>query len=114
MRIYQLDHNYHEGLHRVELINCDEAERKLALKALALRDANAALEDLAYEKELDILSLEESIQALKIELREAKQRSFEQESGLEKQRNEILSLKVSLPQKPAGLLSRTLTRYRQT
>ncbi|KAJ4155752.1 hypothetical protein LMH87_000983 [Akanthomyces muscarius] len=96
MRNHQLDRYYQEGLHRIELVNRDETERRLSLKTLALRDANAALQDLASEKELHISSLGESIETLKIELLEAQQRSSEQHSGLEKQRNEIRSLKADI------------------
>lgn len=114
MRIHQLDRYYQEGLHRIELVNRDETERRLSLKTLALRDANAALQDLASEKELHISSLGESIETLKIELLEAQQRSSEQHSGLEKQRNEIRSLKVCLLRKLSGLLKGVLTCYRRT
>lgn len=78
----------------MELVNRDETERRISLKTLAMRDANAALEDLAAEKQLRISFLEEGIETLKIELSEAQQRLSEQHSGLVKQRTEIRSLKV--------------------
>lgn len=95
-RIHQLYHKYQQGLHSVELINRDEAERRLSLEALALRDAKAALEDLASEKELRTLFLEESVEALRTELLETKRQSSEQESRLRQQRDEIQSLKIDV------------------
>jgi hypothetical protein len=94
MRIHQLDHIYHEGLHHVELINRDEAERRFSLKVFVLRDANAALEHLISKKELHISCLEKTLQKLKLDLSESKQRSSQLESGLHNQRSEIRSLKV--------------------
>lgn len=113
-RIRQLDGYYQEGLHRIELVNRDETERRISLKTLAMRDANAALEDLAAEKQLRISFLEEGIETLKLELSEAQQRLSEQHSGLEKQRTEIRSLKVFFFLKSARLLLGVLTRYRRT
>ncbi|KAJ6782651.1 hypothetical protein PWT90_00204 [Aphanocladium album] len=96
MLAHQLDHIYQEGLHQIELINREEAERKLSLQAFALRDANAALQDLAAERELQILSLEENVASLKAELSETEQRSSQHDAGLRKYRNEIRSLKAEI------------------
>ncbi|KAK8150091.1 hypothetical protein G3M48_004144 [Beauveria asiatica] len=95
-RIHQLDHIYHEGLHHIELINRDESERRFSLKVLALRDANAALEHLVSEKELHIFYLEKTLQNLRSDLSETKQRSSQLESGLHNQRSEIRFLKADI------------------
>lgn len=96
MRIHQLDHIYREGLHHAELINRNESERRFSLKVLALRDANAALEHLVSEKELHILYLEKTLQKMKLDLSETKQRSSQLESGLHNQRSEIRFLKANI------------------
>ncbi|KAM3516599.1 hypothetical protein NHJ13051_009756, partial [Beauveria bassiana] len=96
MRIHQLDHVYREGLHHAELINRNESERRFSLKVLALRDANAALEHLVSEKELHILYLEKTLQKMKLDLSETKQRSSQLESGLHNQRSEIRFLKANI------------------
>ncbi|KAM0668445.1 hypothetical protein ACQRIU_002007 [Beauveria bassiana] len=96
MRIHQLDHIYREGLHHAELINRNESERRSSLKVLALRDANAALEHLVSEKELHILYLEKTLQKMKLDLSENKQRSSQLESGLHNQRSEIRFLKANI------------------
>lgn len=91
-----MDQKYQDGLHRSDLINRDENERRLALKALALKDTNAALEDLAAEREIQIFSLKEEGKSLSLSLSEAEDRASQRERCLEQQKSEIHSLKVSV------------------
>lgn len=66
----------------------------MALKALALRDANAVLEDLAFEKGLEVSCSAFGVESLKTELSHANELSHQQELGLQNMRSEIHSLKV--------------------
>lgn len=94
IRIHQLEHKYQQGLHRSDLVNHEEAARRLALTALALRDTNATLEGITSEKEFQIVSLKASMDSLKMELSEAKKREQQQLHELQKQSGEIQSLNV--------------------
>lgn len=94
-RIHDLELKYREGLHRSEVVYCDEGTRRLKLKMIALRDENARLEDRIRHNDASKKQLTRQHQEARDELKEARDATRAQDAKLKKQEIEIDTLKVS-------------------
>jgi septal ring factor EnvC (AmiA/AmiB activator) len=93
-KTHDLELQYQQACHQVELVAKDEEARRMKLQILQHRDENAALQDSVAQKDASIDQLSEKCHQAREGLEQSRQQCLELEKKLRMQTRDHANLKV--------------------